>query len=93
MPVLFLNVWLERKIRRFPKDSYIQMSKRKRKRQPRNCSVLSMILTRKGGYMKDRREDRKGDKNLQREYLEEARDQIVADVLECIIAVTSGRMG
>lgn len=44
---------------------------RKRKmKKPRNLVTLTMILTRKGGPMKDRREGRGGARNYQTEYNE-----------------------
>lgn len=45
--------------------------KREQKKGGRNCSVLGMIITRKGGPMKDRREPRGGNKNEQVEFLSE----------------------
>lgn len=51
-----------------------KLRKRKQKK-PRNVVVLGMILTRKGGFMKDRREARKGARNEHRELLEQARDE------------------
>ena len=51
-------------------------SKREKKEGGRNCSVLGMIITRKGGPMKDRREPRGGDKNEQVELLQEVEELI-----------------
>ena len=51
-----------------------KLRKRKQKK-PRNLVVLGMILTRKGGYMKDRREKRKGAHNEQQELLAQAQDE------------------
>lgn len=51
-----------------------KIRKRKQKK-PRSLVTLGMILTRKGGYMKDRREGRKGARNEQRELLIRADDE------------------
>lgn len=52
--------------------------KRGQKKVGRNCSVLGMIVTRKGGPMKDRREPRGGNKNEQAELL----DEVIENELE-----------
>ena len=46
--------------------------KKRKPKKPRSLVVLGMILTRKGGAMKDRRERRGGDRNEQRELLADA---------------------
>lgn len=48
-------------------------SKRKQK-QPRDLITLGMLLTRKGGPMKDRRAPRGGAKNDHRELMKECSD-------------------
>ena len=51
-----------------------KLRKRKQKK-PRSLVTLGMILTRKGGFMKDRREPRKGARNEHQELLREAQDE------------------
>lgn len=49
--------------------------KKRRLKKPRSAVVLGMILTRKGGFMRDRREPRGGARNEQRDLLDQARDE------------------
>ena len=49
--------------------------KKRKQKKARSLVTLGMILTRKGGFMKDRREPRKGARNEQREFLSEAQDE------------------
>lgn len=49
--------------------------KKRKPKKARNLTVLGMILTRKGGFMRDRREPRRGARNEFRELLERARDE------------------
>ena len=46
--------------------------KKRKMKKPRSLVVLGMILTRKGRVMDDRREARQGDRNRQRDYLDDA---------------------
>jgi len=43
--------------------------KNRKQKKARNLDALAMILHCKGGAMRDRREPRRGAKNLQREFL------------------------
>lgn len=43
--------------------------KKRKPKKPRSLVVLGMILTRKAGKIKDRRRDRGGSRNKQREML------------------------
>lgn len=49
--------------------------KKRKPKKPRSIVVLGMILTRKGGFMRDRRAARKGAKNEHRELLAQADDE------------------
>ena len=49
--------------------------KKRKPKKPRNIVVLGMILTRKGGFMRDRRAPRKGSRNEHREFLAQADDE------------------
>lgn len=49
--------------------------KKRKPKKPRSLVALGMILTRKGGFMRDRREPRRGARNEHRELLEQARDE------------------
>lgn len=44
--------------------------KKRKPKKPRDLVVLGMILTRKGGFMRDRREPRRGARNKQRDILD-----------------------
>ena len=44
------------------------MKRKRKQKKSRNMVVLGMILACKGGFMKDRRQERGGSKNKQKDY-------------------------